>query len=174
MSARCIFFVQDLRDACAGQLHTSGLIGPNQRNLDPSLFDNRRALGRRWIRDGHGGTLWQSRFAVQDHHAIVYSTGNDHAVIICRTGHEIKSKPASENLFPTKQVVYDCIYLAFAESEGCEMVSAYDQGKKGRRGPFLGKERGTRTVPWERKGDADRSLITKRSASPFLLFGSLA
>jgi predicted nucleic acid-binding protein len=34
---------------------------------------------------------------------------------------------AIEISLSTKQAVYDCIYLALAESEGCEMVSADDQ-----------------------------------------------
>lgn len=34
---------------------------------------------------------------------------------------------AIEISLSTRQAVYDCIYLALAESEGCEMVSADDQ-----------------------------------------------
>jgi predicted nucleic acid-binding protein len=34
---------------------------------------------------------------------------------------------AMEIAIPTKQAVYDCIYLALAEAEGCELVTADDQ-----------------------------------------------
>src|SRR5262245_3866807 len=34
---------------------------------------------------------------------------------------------AMETAIPTKQAVYDCIYLALAEAEGCELVTADDQ-----------------------------------------------
>ena len=34
---------------------------------------------------------------------------------------------AIEIALPSKQAVYDCLYLALAEAEGCEMVSADDQ-----------------------------------------------
>jgi predicted nucleic acid-binding protein len=34
---------------------------------------------------------------------------------------------AMEIAIPAKQAVYDCIYLALAESEGCEWVTADDQ-----------------------------------------------
>ena len=34
---------------------------------------------------------------------------------------------AMEIAISTKQAVYDCIYLALAEVEGCELVTADDQ-----------------------------------------------
>ena len=51
---------------------------------------------------------------------------------IIRTAPAIHPTPpllirAIEISLSTKQAVYDCIYLALAESEGCEMVSADDQ-----------------------------------------------
>ncbi len=92
MSGRCIFFVHDLGDAFAGQLHAAGLTSADQGNFDAPLFDSRLGFGWRRIRNGDGGTFGQSRIAFQDHHAILHSTGNDHAVIICRRGRRIKCK----------------------------------------------------------------------------------
>jgi predicted nucleic acid-binding protein len=51
---------------------------------------------------------------------------------IVRTAPAIHPTPlllirAIEISLSTKQAVYDCLYLALAESEGCEMVSADDQ-----------------------------------------------
>jgi len=39
----------------------------------------------------------------------------------------------------TKQAVYDCIYLALAEAEGCELVTADDQFARSLRAsyPFI-------------------------------------
>lgn len=39
----------------------------------------------------------------------------------------------------TRRAVYDCIYLALAEAEGCELVTADDQFARGLRAsyPFL-------------------------------------
>jgi predicted nucleic acid-binding protein len=46
---------------------------------------------------------------------------------------------AMEIAIPTKQAVYDCIYLALAEAEGCELVTADDQFARGLRTsyPFI-------------------------------------
>jgi predicted nucleic acid-binding protein len=39
----------------------------------------------------------------------------------------------------TRRAVYDCVYLALAEAEGCEMVTADDQFARGLRThcPFI-------------------------------------
>jgi predicted nucleic acid-binding protein len=46
---------------------------------------------------------------------------------------------AMEIAVSTKQAVYDCIYLALAEAEGCELVTADDQFARGLRPsyPFI-------------------------------------
>jgi predicted nucleic acid-binding protein len=46
---------------------------------------------------------------------------------------------AMEMAITTKRAVYDCIYLALAESEGCELVTADDQFARGLRTsyPFI-------------------------------------
>jgi predicted nucleic acid-binding protein len=36
----------------------------------------------------------------------------------------------------TKRAVYDCVYLALAEAEGCELVTADDQFARGLRASF--------------------------------------
>lgn len=36
----------------------------------------------------------------------------------------------------TRRAVYDCVYLALAEAEGCELVTADDQFARGLRGRF--------------------------------------
>lgn len=43
---------------------------------------------------------------------------------------------ALEIALATKRAVYDCIYLALAEAEGCELVTADDQFVRGLRGAF--------------------------------------
>ncbi|HYV39060.1 MAG TPA: type II toxin-antitoxin system VapC family toxin [Gemmataceae bacterium] len=43
---------------------------------------------------------------------------------------------AMEVSISTKQAVYDCIYLALAEMEGCELVTADDQLARGLRPSF--------------------------------------
>ena len=43
---------------------------------------------------------------------------------------------AIEIALAKRQAVYDCIYLALAEGEGCEMVSADDQFVRGLRSAF--------------------------------------
>ena len=47
---------------------------------------------RCWICDGYGGPFGQRRSVFQNHHAVVYSTGNYHALIICGACHGIKWK----------------------------------------------------------------------------------
>jgi predicted nucleic acid-binding protein len=37
---------------------------------------------------------------------------------------------------PHRRAVYDCIYLALAEREGCELLTADDQFARGLRGTF--------------------------------------
>jgi predicted nucleic acid-binding protein len=46
---------------------------------------------------------------------------------------------AMEIAISTKQAVYDCLYLALAEAEGCELVTADDQFVRGLRAsyPFI-------------------------------------
>ncbi|MHB1427000.1 MAG: type II toxin-antitoxin system VapC family toxin [Gemmataceae bacterium] len=46
---------------------------------------------------------------------------------------------AMEIALSTKKAVYDCLYLALAESEGCELVTADDQFARGLRAtyPFI-------------------------------------
>jgi hypothetical protein len=43
---------------------------------------------------------------------------------------------AMEIAVSTKQAVYDCIYLALAEAEGCELVTADDQFARGLRSSY--------------------------------------
>jgi predicted nucleic acid-binding protein len=43
---------------------------------------------------------------------------------------------AMEIAISTKRAVYDCIYLALAEAEGCELVTADDQFARGLRTAF--------------------------------------
>jgi predicted nucleic acid-binding protein len=46
---------------------------------------------------------------------------------------------AMEIAIPSKRAVYDCIFLALAETEGCELVTADDQFARGLRAsyPFI-------------------------------------
>jgi predicted nucleic acid-binding protein len=46
---------------------------------------------------------------------------------------------AMEVALATRRAVYDCVYLALAEREGCELVTADDQFARGLRGsyPFI-------------------------------------
>jgi hypothetical protein len=92
MSGSRIFLIQYLRDACVGKLHAAGFIRLDQRNLDAPLLASRLGLRNGGIRNGHGSPFRQWRAVLQDHYAVLYSTGNDHSVIICQSAIRSKCK----------------------------------------------------------------------------------
>jgi hypothetical protein len=90
MSGSRIFLIQDLCDACVRERNAAGLSGADKRNLDASLLADRACLWNGGVGNGHGSPFRQYRALLQDHNAILYSTWNDHELIITRPRRMIK------------------------------------------------------------------------------------
>src|SRR5262245_14855516 len=76
MSGRCIFFVQDLRDTRAAQLHAAGLTRPDERNPNSPLLDGLLRTDGLEARNGDVRSFGERRPIFQKHYTVVHAAAN--------------------------------------------------------------------------------------------------